>query len=141
MRLGNLYRPDRGREVRPRAHSIPDLVEVVRKIGLERLKVLPVHSRRAPTTFTVSRAVRGVRSGRRCFVPPHKPTGRRRRSCTRYVVVGHFTHRDVPGRNQFHFTGRIKPQTLRAGHYLLAAVPSTAGAVGTAASVLFRTVG
>jgi hypothetical protein len=98
-------------------------------------------SEAATTTFTVSRAVRGVRSGRRCLVPSRKPTGRRRRICTRYVVVGPFTHRDVPGRNRFHFTGRIKQRTLRAGHYLLTAVPSAAGAVGTAASVLFRIVG
>jgi hypothetical protein len=98
-------------------------------------------SEAATTTFTVSRAVRGVRSGRRCIVPPRKPTVRRRRPCTRYVLVGHFTHRDVSGRNQFHFTGRVKQQTLRAGNYLLAAVPSAAGAVGTAARVLFRIVG
>src|SRR3954462_2148195 len=39
--------PDRGREVRPRAHPISDLVEFVRKIGLERLEILPVHPRRA----------------------------------------------------------------------------------------------
>ena len=47
VRLGDLHRPDRGREVGPRAHPIPDLVEVALKIGLELLKILPVHSRRA----------------------------------------------------------------------------------------------
>ena len=47
MRLGDLHRPDRGRQVGPRAHPIPDLVEVVRKIGLELLEILTVHSRRA----------------------------------------------------------------------------------------------
>jgi hypothetical protein len=47
VRLGDLHRPDRGREVGPRAHPIPDLVEVARKIGLELLDRLPIHSRRA----------------------------------------------------------------------------------------------
>jgi hypothetical protein len=48
VRLGDLHRLDRGREPGPRAHPIPDLVEVVRKISLELLHVLAVHSRRAP---------------------------------------------------------------------------------------------
>src|SRR6266498_1620280 len=47
MWLGDLHRLDRGRKVGPRAHPIPDLVEVVRKIGLELLEILPVHPRRA----------------------------------------------------------------------------------------------
>src|SRR5580658_3085602 len=47
VRLGDLDRSDRRREVGPRAHSIPNLVEVVRKISLELLEILTVHSRRA----------------------------------------------------------------------------------------------
>ena len=47
MRLGDLDRPDRGRKVGPRAHPIPDPVEIVPQVGLELLKVLPIHSRRA----------------------------------------------------------------------------------------------
>ena len=47
VRLGDLHRPDRRRQVGPRAHPIPDLVEVVPQIGLELLQILPVHSRRA----------------------------------------------------------------------------------------------
>ena len=35
VRLGDLHRPDRRRKVGPRAHPIPDLVEVVPQIGLE----------------------------------------------------------------------------------------------------------
>jgi hypothetical protein len=45
--LGDLHRPDRGWEVGPRTHPIPDLVEVVPQIGLELIETLPVHSRRA----------------------------------------------------------------------------------------------
>src|SRR5215211_2830136 len=47
VRLGDLDRLDREWKVRPRTHPVPDLVEVVRKIGLERLEILPVHSWRA----------------------------------------------------------------------------------------------
>ena len=46
VRLGDLHRPDRGRKERPRTHPIPDLVEVVRKLGLELIQLLPIHSRR-----------------------------------------------------------------------------------------------
>ena len=45
MRLGDLHRPDRGRKVRPRAHPIPDLVQVSLQIGLELVQRLPIHSR------------------------------------------------------------------------------------------------
>jgi hypothetical protein len=47
VRLGDLHRPDRRRKVGPRTHPIPDLVEVVRKNGLELVEILPVHPRRA----------------------------------------------------------------------------------------------
>ena len=47
VRLGDLHRPDRRRKVGPRAHPIPDLVEVVPQIGLELLQIHPVHSRRS----------------------------------------------------------------------------------------------
>src|SRR5215218_755420 len=47
VRFGDLDRLDRGWKVRPRAHPVPDLVEVVCKIGLERPEILPVHFWRA----------------------------------------------------------------------------------------------
>ena len=47
VRLGDLHRPDRRRKVGPRAHPIPDLVEVVPQIGLELLQIHPVHPRRS----------------------------------------------------------------------------------------------
>ena len=47
VRLGDLHRLDRGRQVGARAHPVPDLVEVAPKIGLELLEILAVHSRRA----------------------------------------------------------------------------------------------
>ena len=45
MRLRDLDRPDRGRKVGPRAHPIPDPVEVILQIGLELVQGLPIHSR------------------------------------------------------------------------------------------------
>src|SRR5215211_8948350 len=47
VRLGDLHRPDRRRKVGPRAHPIPDLVEVVPQIGLKLLQIHLVHSRRS----------------------------------------------------------------------------------------------
>jgi hypothetical protein len=38
------------------------------------------------------------------------------------VVVGHFTLRARPGRNQCHFTGRVNGGKLAPGHYILLAV-------------------
>ncbi len=43
MRPGDLDRPDRRWKVGPRAHPIPDLVEVVPQIGLELAQRLPIH--------------------------------------------------------------------------------------------------
>ena len=44
MRLGDLNHPDRRWKPGPRAHPIPDLVELVPKIGLELGQVLPIHA-------------------------------------------------------------------------------------------------
>src|ERR1035441_6127434 len=45
MRLGDLHRHHRGREVGPRGHPVPDPVEIVLQVLLERLDGLPVHPR------------------------------------------------------------------------------------------------
>jgi hypothetical protein len=45
VRLGDLDRLDRGREVRARAHPVPDPVEVVLQVGLELAQCLVVHAR------------------------------------------------------------------------------------------------
>jgi hypothetical protein len=82
VRLGDLHRPDRGRKVGPRAHPIPDLVEVVSQIGLELLKRLPIHSR-------------GTLVGRNPPVRlPHQRLGNRKR-----LVFGpwHVLSRFLPG--------------------------------------------
>ena len=45
VRLGDLHRPHRRGHVAPRAHPVPDLVEVVLQIGLELAQRLLVHPR------------------------------------------------------------------------------------------------
>jgi hypothetical protein len=95
----------------------------------------------ATTTFTVEQSVRGVRSGRRCIAAPRKPTRNRRRSCIRYLQVGHFTHRDEPGSNRFRFTGRLNHRKLARGSYRLDATPRAGSVAGATASVLFRITG
>src|SRR5450759_1170839 len=43
--LRNWHRAHRWREVGPRRHSVPDLVQIVLQVRLERLDGLPIHSR------------------------------------------------------------------------------------------------
>ncbi len=66
--------------------------------------------------------------------------GRHGRRCARYVLVGHFTHRDRAGHNSFHFTGRINRQKLSPGRYHMRAVPSAGGRLGGAAESKFTIV-
>jgi CSLREA domain-containing protein len=53
-----------------------------------------------------------------------------RRAGKRWVAVGTFTHRDRPGRNQVHWSGRIGRRKLRPGAYRLEAVPRLGRAIG-----------
>ncbi|HEY1594404.1 MAG TPA: hypothetical protein VGF74_03325, partial [Thermoleophilaceae bacterium] len=85
-------------------------------------------SQPATTTFTIEHRVLGRRSGRNCVKP--NPKNRRHRTCTRYVTVGTFTHKDVPGRVRFRFTGRLHNRTLSPGSYRLGAEPHSAGGIG-----------
>jgi YVTN family beta-propeller protein len=95
-------------------------------------------SQAATTTFTVLRAVPGVKGGRRCVRAPRKGKVRKGRRCTRLVRVGAFTHRDRKGSNSFHFTGRVRGGKLAVGRYLLRARPRFAGRNGNTATTSFR---
>jgi len=95
-------------------------------------------SETATTTFTVTQARRGVKSGGRCVAPPahHKTT--RLARCTRIVTIGSFTHADLQGANSFHFTGRVGGRALTPGSYTLTAVPENSHyLLGAAASTTF----
>ncbi len=90
----------------------------------------------ATTTFTVTAALRGVRSGKRCV----KHSGRHKKGqkpCALTVVKGRFTHLDTTGVNSFHFTGRAGGNALGLGHYTLSARPALAGKLGTAVTIRF----
>jgi hypothetical protein len=78
----------------------------------------------ATTTLTVRRCARLASRGR----------------CSRYVAVGRLIHRDVAGRNSFHFNGRVSGRKLQRGLYKLDAVPSAKGRSGSAVSAAFRIV-
>ena len=87
------------------------------------------------TSFTVFRAVRGVKRGSAC----HKPRpGRGGKRCARLVKLGGFRRTDTVGANQFRFTGRVAGKSLRPGRYQLVAVPTASGLTGPAVRRNFR---
>ena len=91
----------------------------------------------ATTTFTVLRAAKGHRSGRKCSAGrPH----RRQKRCTRYVKVGSFTHVDQPGAVSVRFTGRLHNRKLKPGKCRLALTPKASGASGKTVTLAFRIV-
>ncbi len=80
-------------------------------------------SEASTTTFTVDRALPGVRRGQSCVAAPRQTW--HNRVCTRYVPVrGRFTHTDSTGGAHFRFTGRIDGRALKAGDYRLDATPT-----------------
>ena len=90
----------------------------------------------ATTTFTVLAPRSGARSSMGSCLPRRRV--RRGRSCTRYVSLGTFSHRDVAGFNTFVFTGRIRGRKLRQGRYKLQAIARTNAGTGTALRIGFR---
>jgi hypothetical protein len=89
------------------------------------------------TLFTVFKRSRGVRHKHRCMKPKRGRSGKR---CTRWVVVGRFTHADQAGLNSFHFSGRVNNRKLKTGRYRLRARPRFAGPSSQAIEVRFRIV-
>jgi Tol biopolymer transport system component len=82
-------------------------------------------SEAASVRFTVQRAQRGRRVGRRCVKPSRK--NRKRRNCTRFVTQrGSFKVAGKTGQNRFRFTGRSRRRKLRPGSYRLVAVATDA---------------
>ena len=95
----------------------------------------------ATTTFTVDRALPGIKLENNCIPAPRHP-GPGGQRCTRFVPMpGSFTHADNAGLNHFRFTGRIGGKSLTPSNYRLDAAPSdTAGDVGPTAHALFTVV-
>jgi hypothetical protein len=92
-------------------------------------------SQPATTTFTISRATLGRRSGANCVKRTRRNA--RQRTCTLFVKVGSFKHNDVAGRVRFRLSGRLHNRTLSAGNYRLDAEPQGPGGIGHVVSKHF----
>jgi hypothetical protein len=100
-------------------------------------------SEAATVTFTLERAVRGVRVGRGCLrVARADVAASSRRRCRTYRRLrGSFKHAGLAGRNKFKFTGRLRGKRLKSGRYRLVARPrDAAGNKGKAKKKRFRVV-
>jgi hypothetical protein len=110
------------------ANSGPALVSAVGGLVFYRL------SEAASVAFSVERAAKGHRKGKRCVA---KGKGK---PCTRYVKVrGGFTHSGAVGLNEFRFMGRLGGRALAVGrHRLVAVATDAAGNRSKPATVGFR---
>lgn len=95
-------------------------------------------SEAAKTTFKVLKPAAGRRQGKSC----RKPSARNRHghACTRFVVVGSFSHKDKTGHNKLHFTGRVHRHKLPPGKYRLRATPRAHGVTGKAVTRAFKII-
>jgi hypothetical protein len=93
----------------------------------------------ARTTFTVLLPEPGIAAKGKCVKPTTRNSGKHARRCTRYVVLGKFTHADRAGLNQFQFTG-VARRTLAPHRYRLNAMPSAHGETGKTVSTTFTIV-
>jgi hypothetical protein len=102
-------------------------------------KVSYKDSEAATTTFTVLRATKGHKRGRRCVAG--KPRKHQKR-CTRYVKVRHgsFTHADKAGAVSVRFSGRVNGKKLKPGHYRLTLTPKLGDLSGKSVKLSFRIV-
>jgi hypothetical protein len=90
----------------------------------------------ARTVFTVLAGRSGIRNSEgRCV---KRRSGRRGRSCTRYVSIGTFTRSSVAGFNTFVFSGRLNGRKLSSGKYRLQAVARTDAGSSSVVTVNFR---
>jgi glucose/arabinose dehydrogenase len=97
-------------------------------------------SEAATARFTIDRAARGRKKGRRCVAP--KKAKRKARGCRRYVrMKGGFSRHSKAGPNSFRFTGRLRGRKLRPGRYRLVLVSrDAAGNKSAAKRAKFRVV-
>ncbi len=82
-------------------------------------------SEAASANFTVERAAKGRKKGKKCVAP--NSHNRHKKSCTRYKrVKGSFSRSGKAGTNSFHFTGRLRGKKLSPGRYRLVMVATDA---------------
>ena len=71
-------------------------------------------------TFTVERAVKGRKKGKKCSTK--RKRGKR---CTKYKKLkGSFSRASAAGANSFRFTGKLGGKALRPGSYRLSGLPT-----------------
>jgi hypothetical protein len=98
------------------------------------------HAQPWTTAFTVFRPAPGVKRRGRCVAPPRRGRPNRGTRCTRYLVVGRFSHTDRAGRSRFRFTGRVRSRKLAPGRYRLQATPLLRGPAEPVATAGFRVI-
>jgi hypothetical protein len=81
----------------------------------------------ATTTFSIRRKTSGVERDGRCVVKRGPASKQKLKRCTRWANAGSFVHRDLAGRNAFHFTGRVDGRALTPGDYLIRALARLQG--------------
>ena len=85
-------------------------------------------SQTASVRITFTKAVAGLRSGRRCVAPSHRLRSHHARRCTRTLVVGRLTRAtEHQGADAIAFSGRIGRRALRAGSYRATLSATSAG--------------
>lgn len=89
----------------------------------------------ARVTVAVMRIETGRRVGGRCLAPSHTSIGHIG-ICTRSVVIGQFTHTDLPGRTTLRFTG-LPGRRLVPGRYRLIVTPRRGGRTGVPVTIGF----
>jgi hypothetical protein len=62
----------------------------------------------------------------------------KRKSCTRWVYVGGFTHQDVAGTNRLRFTGRVDHRALKPGSYRLRGTATMSGEQSRTVTARFK---
>ena len=96
-------------------------------------------SANATTTFIVLSKASGRKHGKICQKP--SKANLKGKTCTYYVRVGSFTHKDAAGAVHFRFTGRVGGRTLKPGSYRLELVPRNGAGTGAAAIKAFTIKG
>jgi hypothetical protein len=93
----------------------------------------------ARVVFTVEQATTGRRVGRSCRKPSR--SNRKRRKCTRYVLVGRFAQASTTGANRKAFSGRIGRKRMKPGKHRASLVATdTAGNKSAAKRLNLRVV-
>jgi hypothetical protein len=93
----------------------------------------------ARVVFTIQKAARGRKVGKKCRKPTR--SNRRKRACKRFVRTGRFAVVSIAGANSHRFSGRIGKRVLKPGRYraVLVAIDA-AGNRSVAKRLTFRVV-